>query len=40
MIVFKYFEEEHYDILLEMMLDFYSSDAVDHPIEKEIVVRL
>lgn len=40
MIIFKYFEEEHYDILLEMMLDFYSSDAVDHPIEKEIVVRL
>lgn len=40
MIIFKYFEEEHYDILLERMLDFYSSDAVDHPIEKEIVVRL
>lgn len=40
MISFKNFEKEHYDQLLKMMLNFYSSDAVDHPIEKEILVRL
>lgn len=40
MILFKNFDKKNYDSLLKMMLEFYSSDAVDQPIDKEIVNKL
>ena len=40
MILFKNFNQENYENLLNMMLEFYSSDAVDQPIPKEIVNKL
>ncbi len=40
MILFKEFDKKNYEDLLKMMLDFYSSDAVDQPIDKEIVNKL
>lgn len=40
MILFKNFDKKNYDSLLKMMLEFYSSDAVDQAIDKEIVRKL
>lgn len=40
MILFKHFEEKNYDVLLKMMLEFYSSEAVDQPLSEEIVTKL
>ncbi|KGF15189.1 GNAT family acetyltransferase [Peptostreptococcus sp. MV1] len=40
MIEFEEFRMENYDDLLSMMMYFYRSDAVDHPIEESIVEKL
>ena len=40
MIGFKEFSKENYDRLYSMMVEFYRSDAVDHPIDLDIIKRL
>ena len=40
MIKFNLFEDENYDELLDMMTEFYTSDAVDTPLKKEVITRL
>lgn len=40
MIEFEEFKMENYDNLLNMMLYFYQSDAVDHPLDGVIVQKL
>ena len=40
MILFEHFKKENYDTLLKMMREFYTSDAVDHPVPDEIVTKL
>lgn len=40
MIKFKDFNKRNYERLLEMMLDFYASDALDTPLSKDIIEKL
>lgn len=40
MIEFFEYKKENYDNLFEMMIGFYTSDAVDHPIEERIIRKL
>lgn len=40
MIKFEYFKKENYEDLLEMMMDFYRSEAVTEPLDKSLIERL
>lgn len=40
MIEFYEYQDDNYDKLYDMMVEFYRSDAVDHPIDTKIIRRL